>query len=446
MIGGADHAGPLSRAAFADLMAAVGPFERAPRVAVAVSGGGDSMALGLLADLWARESEGRVVALTVDHGLRSDSAAEAARVGRWLAARRIEHVVLRWNGPPPASGIQEAAREARYRLMAGWCRDAGVLHLLLAHHLEDQAGTFLMRLQRNSGTDGLAAMAAVAEMPEVRLVRPLLAVSRERLRATLREFAQDWVEDPSNHDPRYLRTRVRAALPILAEAGFPAPRLAAATGRLGDARASLEDAVSALLARCCTVHPAGFAEIDGPMLTRAPDRVSRRALARVLMCIGGAPHGPRREKLERLHGQIARGPLPRARTLGGCRVVPTEGRLLVCREGRGTPESPATAATPMVWDRRFVVDFVDGAIGADNSAFLGRLGREGWAEIVGRQAALRQSPIPPPARLSLPALRDADGIVAVPHLDYRRRGGGMAIGRILFRPAESLSGRGFFLA
>ena len=444
-----NHTTPLSEAAFAGLMAAVGPFERAPRVAVAVSGGGDSMALGLLADVWARNAGGRVAALTVDHGLRPDSAAEAARVGDWLAARHMEHVVLRWDGPRPAAGIQEAAREARYRLMAAWCQDAGVLHLLLAHHLEDQAGTFLMRLQRDSGTDGLAAMAAVTETPRVRLVRPLLAVPRDRLRATLREFGQDWVEDPSNRDPRFLRTRVRAALPVLADAGFPAARLAAASHRLGGARAALEDAVPALLARCCAMHPAGFAEIDGETLRAAPEAVSRRALARVLMCVGGGTHGPRREKLERLHERLARGRLDRARTLGGCRIVPMDGCLLVCRESRGTPEPlAAVAAARVVWDRRFLVDFVDGAVGSGEGAFLGRLGRGGWAEIVGERPGLRQSPIPPPARLSLPALRDGHGVICVPHLDYRRTGGGgaVAIGRIFFRPAESLSGRGFFLA
>ncbi len=446
MTGTAD-ATPLSEAAFADLMAAVGPFERLPRVAVAVSGGGDSMALCLLADAWARKGGGQVMALTVDHGLRPESAAEAARVGRWLAARRIEHAVLRWDGPPPASGVQAAARLARYRLMTAWCHRKGVLHLLLAHHLEDQAGTFLMRLQRDSGADGLAAMAAVVETPSVRLLRPLLALPPERLRATLREFAQDWLEDPSNRDPRYLRTRLRAALPVLGEAGFPAVRLAAAAGRLGHARATLEDAVSSLLARCCAVHPAGFAEIDGTTLTAAPDQVSRRALARILMCIGGATRGPRRKKLERLHARLAAAPLDKARTLGGCRMVPAGGRLLVCREGRGRPEPvAAVAATRVLWDRRFVVDFVAAGDGSGGGAFLGPLGRHGWAEIVGERNGLRRSPIPPPARPSLPALRDAAGVVAVPHLDYRRGGGAVAIGRILFRPAESLSAWGFFLA
>jgi tRNA(Ile)-lysidine synthase len=438
----------LSEAAFAGLMAAVGPFEAAPRIAVAVSGGGDSMALGLLADRWARKSAGNITALTVDHGLRPDSAAEAARVGHWLAARRIGHVVLRWDGPRPAAGIQEAAREARYRLMTAWCRDAGVLHLLLAHNLEDQAGTFLMRLQRDSGADGLAAMTAVAETPAVRLVRPLLAVSRGRLRATLGEFGQDWVEDPSNRDPRFARTRLDAALPVLADAGFPAARLAAAAGRLGHGRAAIEESVSNLLARCCALHPAGFATIDAAILTEAPERVSQRALARLLMCVGGGAHGPRREKLVRLHARLAANPLDKARTLGGCRVMPMNGRLLVCRERRGTPRPlAAVAATRVVWDRRFVIDFTAAGDGPGTGAFLGRLGRDGWAEIVGERPALRQSPIPPPTRLSLPALHDADGVVAVPHLNYRRVGGAVVtIGRIRFQPAESLSGRGFFLA
>ncbi|MBM4438672.1 MAG: tRNA lysidine(34) synthetase TilS, partial [Actinobacteria bacterium] len=128
------------------------------RVAVAVSGGADSLALTLLADEWARRTGRSIAALTVDHGLRPDSAAEASQVGAWLAAARIRHEVLRWEGQKPRSGIHAAAREARYRMLTSWCRENDVRDLLLAHHRDDQSETFLMRLARGSGPDGLAAM------------------------------------------------------------------------------------------------------------------------------------------------------------------------------------------------------------------------------------------------------------------------------------------------
>ncbi|HZD25370.1 MAG TPA: tRNA lysidine(34) synthetase TilS, partial [Alphaproteobacteria bacterium] len=151
--------GPLTAAEFAALMAPFAPFEATPALAVAVSGGADSLALALLADGWARRRGGVATALTVDHGLRPEAAAEARRVGRWLAARGIPHRILRWRGDKPATAVQAKARAARYALLADWCRRHGVLHLLTAHHRGDQAETVLMRLAHGSGVDGLAGMA-----------------------------------------------------------------------------------------------------------------------------------------------------------------------------------------------------------------------------------------------------------------------------------------------
>ena len=433
-------------------MAAVGPFESAPRLGVAVSGGADSMALCLLAEAWAHDRGGGVTALTVDHGLRPEATGEARRVGGWLAARRIEHHVLRWRGPKPSSGVQAAAREARYRLLTSWCRGAGVLHLLLAHHMEDQAETFMLRLEKGSGMEGLSAMSAVVETADARLLRPLLRVPRRCLRATLEENAQPWIEDPSNCDRRYARTRVRSRLASLSEAGLGAARVAATAARLGRARAALEDATAVLLARCCAVYPAGYAVLDGTALMAGPAAVSMRALARVLMCIGGRAYAPRRESLERLHGQLAGGRLRRAATLGGCRLLATAGGLLVCREGRGVLAPLEAVADGLVeWDGRFVVEFSAARRDADRAplARLTRLGRDGWAEIVAERPHLRESVIPSAARTSLPALRDDAGVCAVPHLDYTRPGAAVPplhIARIGFRPRNSLAGPGFAAA
>ena len=430
-------------------MAAVGPFESAPRLGVAVSGGADSMALCLLAEAWAHDRGGGVTALTVDHGLRPEATGEARRVGGWLAARRIEHHVLRWRGPKPSSGVQAAAREARYRLLTSWCRGAGVLHLLLAHHMEDQAETFMLRLEKGSGMEGLSAMSAVVETADVRLLRPLLRVPRQSLRAILEENVQPWIEDPSNSDRRFARTRVRGGLAALSEVGLGAARVAATVDRLGRARVALEDATAVLLARCCAVYPAGYAVLDGIALMAAPAALSMRALARVLMCIGGRAYAPRGESLERLRRQLAGGRLRRAATLGGCRLLETAGGILVCREGRGAPAPiEAVAGRRVEWDGLFVVEFSAGRRDA-GGVRLTRLGRDGWAEIVAERRLLRESAIPSAARTSLPALRDGAGIRAVPHLDYTRSGAAVSslrITRIGFRPRNSLSGTGFAAA
>ena len=231
---------PLEAPEFAALIGAFAPFEPAPRLAIAVSGGADSLALTLLAQAWAAVQGGAVTALTVDHGLRPEATAEASQVGTWLSARGIEHRILAWRGPLPSHGIQAAARKARFRLLEEWCADAGVLHLLLAHHQDDQAETLLLRLMRGSGSDGLAGMSADVERAQCRVLRPLLPVPRARLVATLHRLGQSWIEDPSNRDHRYARARLRQGLTPLAEAGLTSQRLAAAAARLGRVRAELE--------------------------------------------------------------------------------------------------------------------------------------------------------------------------------------------------------------
>jgi tRNA(Ile)-lysidine synthase len=186
-------AAPVSDAEFAAAIGRLGPFEPAPDLAVAVSGGADSLALTLLADRWARACGGRITALTVDHRLRAESGDEARRVGAMLGARGIAHEILVWHGPYPLHDLQAAARAARYRLLGDWCRARHVLHLLTAHHQDDQAETLLLRLGRGSGLAGLAGMAPLVEEAHWRLLRPLLDLPAARLRATLEQTGQDWI-------------------------------------------------------------------------------------------------------------------------------------------------------------------------------------------------------------------------------------------------------------
>src|SRR3546814_569603 len=213
---------------------------------------GDHRTLHVLAPAFpARRSsdlsrDGSVIALIVDHRLRPDSAAEARTVAGWLAGRGIACRILTHEGGPPAGNLQSAARAMRYRLLAGWCAAAQVLHLALAHHREDQAETLLLRLARGSGVDGLAAMAPVVELPDLRLLRPLLDVPRGRLKATLDRLGQPFVEDPSNRNHAFSRVRLRVLSPTLAAEGLDTGRLyatARSTGRARDARGGAGTAV-----------------------------------------------------------------------------------------------------------------------------------------------------------------------------------------------------------
>lgn len=441
----ADAAGPaepLASGEYASLMAALRPFEVRPSIAVACSGGADSMALALLLQDWTRAVGGSLTALTVDHRLRPESGAEAAQVGAWLRARGIAHVTLARPDAPPAGNLQAAARRMRYRLMSDWCRDAGVLHLALAHHREDQAETLLLRLARGSGVDGLAAMAPLSELPEVRLLRPLLGVPRSRLTATLAAAGQEHVDDPSNENVAFGRVRLRRAAAVLDREGLSAERLAATAARLGRARAALEDATARLLARAAAVHDEGYATLEASELAAAPDEIALRALARIVATVSGGAYPPRHERLERLHEALRGGDggLEAGRTLGGCRILPRKGRVLVCREP-GAAGEIAAARARFTWDGRFRV-VIDGDTGCE----LRRLGRQGWADLLADRPELRKTHVPAAVRPSLPSFWHLDVVVSVPHLNYVRHGKAdalAAVREVTFAPRRPLTGGPF---
>lgn len=332
---------------FARLMTPFEPFERAPTLAIAVSGGRDSLALAVLAHDWAIQRGGRIVGLIVDHALRPEAAAEAASTLAALACRGIEGKVLTWADAKPASGVQQSARAARYRLLRDECRRRGILHLLLGHQADDQAETVSMRAQRRSGPDGLAGMAALVEQPEVRLLRPLLGIPRSRLTATLVERGVRWLDDPSNADPRFERARLRAAGldPLVS------PRYG--NGRPGRERQVAEAAVEAL-----DFQRKGTVAIDRAAFIRLGQDLQERLLSRVVQAIGGRDHPPRRDRLERalgrLAGSLARGKSGRNQdfTLSACRLLlrqaPENRRLCwIVEPEHGTKEGKV-GAQPLV--------------------------------------------------------------------------------------------------
>lgn len=435
-------------AEFDRLMRAVGPFESRPRVAVAVSGGSDSMAFALLAAHWAGRRGGVITAITVDHGLRPEAAAEARQVGRWLRARGIAHRILRWRPPAGAlsGGLQAAARAARYGLLADWCCQHGVLHLALAHQQEDQAETLLLRLARGSGLDGLAAMAPVTERAGVRLIRPLLPIPRARLRATLAHAGQVWIDDPSNDDSAHARIRMRRLLPGLAAEGLDAARLAATAAHLGRARAAIDDAVADLLAAAAAVFPAGYMRLDAAALRAAPAEVSLRVLAHCLVTVGGSAYAPRLDRLARLHDKVREGALGGGATLAGCLVIPRRNSLLICREPSMAVEEVAAApGASVLWDGRFRISFVSDGGTRRARLVVRRLGAEGWAAIAAGGPGLRFHPLPPPVRPSLPALWSARDVIAVPHLDRTAPNAHMTISAA-FVPGVPLAGGRFAAA
>lgn len=224
-----------AKALFAD-------WKSAPAIVLAVSGGPDSVALMWLAARWRRalKKAPRLVAVTVDHGLRVEASREARDVKRLAGSLNVEHRTVRWTGAKPNTGVPSAARAARYALLARAARRHGATHIFTAHTRDDQAETVIMRLSRGSGLAGLAAMARQSDRDGVVLVRPFLDLPKSRLIATLEKAGIAFADDPTNHDPRFTRPRLRALMPALAAEGADARGLARLASRLARANIALE--------------------------------------------------------------------------------------------------------------------------------------------------------------------------------------------------------------
>ena len=306
----APAAEPIAAAEFAAAMATLGPFEPTPHLAIAVSGGPDSLALAALAAAWLRQAGGRGTALTVDHGLRPAAAAEARWVADRVARLDLAHRTLRWHRVDGERATQAGARAARYRLLEDAAAELGCLHLLLGHHRDDNARTVAMRRRRGRGP-GLAGMPAVRELDRVRLLRPLLAFPAVRLRATARRPGCGWIEDPSNRDPRFERSRI---------AGGPVDR-----GAIRD-RLAREQAATRWLARHLgrTADRGVAFELAG-WRAQPPD-LAAEILARAAHAVGGIGYAPGRGRVVRAAAELVagRGGL----TLAGARVRRAGPRLV----------------------------------------------------------------------------------------------------------------------
>jgi tRNA(Ile)-lysidine synthase len=339
-----DAARPLSAAEtnvlFSELISA-------PALVLAVSGGPDSTALLLLAAKWrAKRKHGpKLLALTVDHGLRKEAPVEAREVARLAKKLGVPHRTLIWTGAKPKSGLQEKARAARYRLLADAAAKIGASHILTAHTLDDQAETVLMRLLRGSGPTGLAAMAHETPLrlhqrrekkgigaTDVTLLRPFLDIPKARLVATLRKAQIPFADDPSNRDPRFTRVRVRGLMPALAEEGLCAQRLVLLAQRLRRAEAALEEAVdrAAELAQGAW-ECGGYIRMEARHFAALPEEVALRFLGRAVTIAGN--EGPvELGKLEALQAaMMAKRPAGARfrRTLAGAMVTLTPEALTV---------------------------------------------------------------------------------------------------------------------
>jgi tRNA(Ile)-lysidine synthase len=327
-----DDKSPISAAQARVIFA---PWKALPAVVLAVSGGPDSVALLWLAARWRSKLKRgpRLIAVTVDHGLRDEAAGEAREVKRLAKTLEIEHRTLRWQGAKPKTGVPAAAREARYALLAKAARASGATHVATAHTRDDQAETLLMRLLRGSGIAGLAAMAAETERHGVWLARPLLETSKAQLLATLDAAGIGFADDPSNRDPAFTRPRLRALMPALAAEGADAKNLSRLARRLARANAAVEvlaDGAERYL--FLTDRDAALGGYDALVFAGLPEEIRLRLLKRAIDRQGHegpAELGKVEVLLSALDRAMGEGQNRLKQTLAGAAISLAKGRIHV---------------------------------------------------------------------------------------------------------------------
>ena len=371
-------------------------------VLVAVSGGSDSLgllvALAEAADQLSRRDI-RISAATVDHGLRAQSADEAASVARFCATRAIGHETLPWRGEKPTTGLMAAARDARYRLLADHAARIGADVIAVAHTLDDQAETLEMRKARNPDPPVSGMAAETLLMGRIWTARPFLSVSRQSIRDLLVTRGIAWIDDPSNDNPRYERVRVRQSL----EGAIAAPGAEATMA--GHMRARLSEAAAGLFDASVRIHGAAVAEIDLEAIAANPD-AARYLLKALTAVIGGETHGPGKTALADILA-MAEAPHGARMTAGRCLFERNRTRLFMLRERRGLESIEVLPGTTRIWDGRWRIENRSGAVVEIGPAGLDGEPVEAFAALPPRLSKL--------ARLTMPcagqgALPDEAGI------------------------------------
>jgi tRNA(Ile)-lysidine synthase len=368
---------------------------RPRRLALAVSGGGDSTALMHFAVDWSRERGVALNAVTVDHGLRPESVCEARMVAAAADALGVPHTTVAWSGWDRSGNLQDAARRARRELIEEWARDLNVDAILTGHTMDDQAETVLMRLARGSGVDGLAGMARLQRWAEL-WARPLLGVRRAELRSWLEMRGVSWAEDPSNEDLRFDRVKARRLLCELSPLGLTVERLDNTSRHMRQAQEVLHEAARELAARAVTTQR-GDVLIELHALGEAAMETRTRLIAAALQWVSGAEYRPRYTALERLATSTA------PAVLHGCHVSCLGGRMRVTRELAAVRGH--TAPTDSVWDGRW---HLEGPHAPDLE--IRALTRDGLA----RCARWRETDIPAESLQASPSIWRGRELVAAP--------------------------------
>ncbi len=390
-----------------EAVALFAPLKDRAGLALAVSGGADSVALLHLYDRARRHTAlPPAVVLSVDHRLRPAAREEIAHVARLAAEHGLPHLTSTWDEATSGGNLQARAARARRRLLLDAARSSACDALLLAHHADDQAETVLGRLARGSGVFGLVGMAAAREENGILVARPFLALPKSRLVATLREAGVSWFEDPSNADPRFQRARMRAAQTALTSLGLDRDRLTSTARAMARVGLVIDRLVRELDATAVTRSAVGWLDVALEPFLAADDEIRLRLLSRLLQEPQRSAYGPRLEALEGFDAELRACPPGErmVRTLAGCRLELRRGHLWIAAElGRLPPTVTLAPGDRGVWRGRPV----SLSLAAPAPLTIAPLGREGRLLLTRPlRAELRHDATTPPSAIleTAPAL------------------------------------------
>lgn len=341
------------------------------KLGVAVSGGGDSIALlRLLAD-WGQKNGCEIVAATVNHNLRAEAGKEAAFVATLCKSLNIPHSILNWDDWAGQGNLQNEARNARKKLLASWAKQENLSAVALGHTQDDQAETFLMRLARGSGVDGLSGIQQISGSAPV-YIRPLLEISRQDLRSYLKDLGQQWIDDPSNDDTQFDRIKMRKAMPFLEALGLTTSRLAKTSTGLQSARDALEQITLKAARVCCELSEYGTVGINLDKLKTEPSDIQYRVISHAICWITHAHYRPRFASLKATYDLVKQG---KSQTLAGCYIKSVSPKqIIVMRERAAMPTKHYKNG---LYDMRWRVIVED----LTENAYIKPLGEVGLAQI-----------------------------------------------------------------
>ena len=379
-------------------------------IGVAVSGGGDSLALLCLSVDWALRNNRTLKAATIDHNLRSESTSECEYVKKISTRLSIEHTTLTWLGRP-SGNIQNLARDARHKLLTNWATDKNLSVVLLGHTLEDNAETIIIRLIRGSGVDGLAGMSQYININNLGIFRPLLQVKRDELRHYLTEKNITWIDDPSNFDERFQRVKVRKIMPQLAHLGLTPNKLNDFAEHMARAKAALNSEVMIFASSNVQQKFWGDLEIEQDAFINLADEYQVRLLSAALRWISGSFYRPRFKSLKRLLNLLINHKSVPGISLMGCIVKCRRKKIVFTREFAAIPKKQKIRQTTFVWDKKWTIKVEPSKL---NHFMVGPLGKDGVAQIKGGHTVC----IPFDALNCSVALFENSRVKCVPLLSY----------------------------